>query len=81
MTDELTGATLLALRNLCSDEGLNTAEAIATAEAFANGGPYSAEEIGTSEIREGLYELERLRLARESNGIWELTDAGRERCG
>jgi hypothetical protein len=72
--DAFTDAASLALRSLCNHPHLSTADLIAR-------GPYGLQQVGPTETREGLLELERLGLAGERLGSWVLTPAGSERCG
>jgi hypothetical protein len=70
MSEQLSKPAHLALGSLHDHPHLNTAEAI-------NTGPHSVDQIDLPQIVEGLAELEARGLARESDGAWELTGAGR----
>jgi hypothetical protein len=66
---DLQGPALLAFRSLRDDPSLNTAEGISD-------GPYGVEELGPSEMLDGLIELgERGLAVQRPDQTWRLTDA------
>jgi hypothetical protein len=63
--DDLGQAAKFAVMNLEAHPNLNTPAAIAD-------GPLSIQQIQKQDVREGLIELERRGMARETAGRWEL---------
>jgi hypothetical protein len=63
--DDLSQAAKFAVMSLEAHPELNTPEAIAN-------GPFSIQQINERDVHEGLVELERRGMARETAGRWEL---------
>ena len=73
-TGDLEGVARIVLTSLCEAPDLTTAETMVT-------GPLSAHGVTTQQVNDGLQELQSQGLVESRQGLWYLTDAGRERCG